>query len=107
MLTDDDLDRIAGKREQLEGKNQEHAGLTKDAAAEVSSTTALKKKLQSSSLNACEPEGRLSFALGAAFDRWARFNMQLGRAGECDVSRDQSKYTGKPSDAKQPHRRKL
>ena len=31
-LTDDDLDKIAGKREQLEGKIQERAGITKDAA---------------------------------------------------------------------------
>jgi uncharacterized protein YjbJ (UPF0337 family) len=30
-LTDDDLDKIAGKREQLEGKIQEHAGIGKDA----------------------------------------------------------------------------
>jgi uncharacterized protein YjbJ (UPF0337 family) len=31
-LTDDDLDKIAGKREQLEGKIQERAGITRDAA---------------------------------------------------------------------------
>ena len=31
-LTDDDLDKIAGKREQLEGKIQERAGITKGAA---------------------------------------------------------------------------
>jgi uncharacterized protein YjbJ (UPF0337 family) len=31
-LTDDDLDKIAGKREQPEGKIQERAGITKDAA---------------------------------------------------------------------------
>ncbi|MGQ0445709.1 MAG: CsbD family protein [Beijerinckiaceae bacterium] len=31
-LTDDDLDKIAGKRDQLEGKIQERAGITKDAA---------------------------------------------------------------------------
>jgi uncharacterized protein YjbJ (UPF0337 family) len=31
-LTDDDLDKIAGRREQLEGKIQERAGITKDAA---------------------------------------------------------------------------
>jgi uncharacterized protein YjbJ (UPF0337 family) len=30
QLTDDDLDKIAGKREQLEGKLQERYGLTKD-----------------------------------------------------------------------------
>jgi len=29
-LTDDDLDRIAGKRDQLEGKIQERYGLEKD-----------------------------------------------------------------------------
>ena len=29
QLTDDDLDKIAGKREQLEGKPQERYGLTK------------------------------------------------------------------------------
>jgi hypothetical protein len=32
ILTDDDLDKIAGRREQLEGKIQERAGITKDAA---------------------------------------------------------------------------
>ena len=32
ILEDDDLDKIAGKREQLEGKIQERAGITKDAA---------------------------------------------------------------------------
>ena len=31
-LTDDELDKIAGRREQLEGKIQERYGLTKDAA---------------------------------------------------------------------------
>ena len=31
-LTDDDLEKIAGKRDQLEGKIQERAGITKDAA---------------------------------------------------------------------------
>ena len=31
-LTDDDLDKIAGKREQLEGKIQERHGITKDEA---------------------------------------------------------------------------
>jgi uncharacterized protein YjbJ (UPF0337 family) len=31
-LTDDDLEKIAGRREQLEGKIQERAGITKDAA---------------------------------------------------------------------------
>jgi uncharacterized protein YjbJ (UPF0337 family) len=31
-LTDDDLDKIAGKREQLEGVIQERYGLSKDAA---------------------------------------------------------------------------
>ncbi|HEX3496614.1 MAG TPA: CsbD family protein, partial [Methylocella sp.] len=31
-LTDDDLDKIAGKREHLEGKIQERAGITRDAA---------------------------------------------------------------------------
>jgi uncharacterized protein YjbJ (UPF0337 family) len=31
-LTDDDLDRIAGKREQLEGKIQELYGLERDRA---------------------------------------------------------------------------
>jgi len=31
-LTDDDLDKIAGKREQPEGRIQERAGITKDAA---------------------------------------------------------------------------
>ncbi|MGH6834224.1 MAG: CsbD family protein [Methylocella sp.] len=30
-LTDDDLDKIAGKREQLEGKIQEGSGIGKDA----------------------------------------------------------------------------
>ncbi len=30
-LTDDDLDKIAGKREQLEGKLQERYGIAKDA----------------------------------------------------------------------------
>jgi uncharacterized protein YjbJ (UPF0337 family) len=29
-LTDDDLDRIAGKRDQLEGKIQERYGIAKD-----------------------------------------------------------------------------
>jgi uncharacterized protein YjbJ (UPF0337 family) len=31
-LTDDDLDKIAGRRDQLEGKIQERYGITKDAA---------------------------------------------------------------------------
>jgi uncharacterized protein YjbJ (UPF0337 family) len=31
-LTDGDLDKIAGKREQLEGRIQERADITKDAA---------------------------------------------------------------------------
>jgi uncharacterized protein YjbJ (UPF0337 family) len=31
-LTDDDLDKIAGKRDQLEGKIQERYGIDKDAA---------------------------------------------------------------------------
>ena len=31
-LTDDDLDKIAGKREQFEGKIQERYGITKDQA---------------------------------------------------------------------------
>ncbi|MDK4716062.1 CsbD family protein [Rhizobium sp. CNPSo 4039] len=31
-LTDDDLDQIAGKRDQLEGKIQERYGLAKDRA---------------------------------------------------------------------------
>jgi uncharacterized protein YjbJ (UPF0337 family) len=31
-LTDDDLDKIGGRREQLEGKIQERAGVTKGAA---------------------------------------------------------------------------
>jgi uncharacterized protein YjbJ (UPF0337 family) len=31
-LTDDDLEKIAGRREQLEGKIQERYGLGKDAA---------------------------------------------------------------------------
>ena len=31
-LTDDEIDKIAGKRDQLEGKIQEHYGLDKDAA---------------------------------------------------------------------------
>ena len=31
-LTDDDLDKIAGKPEQLEGKIQERHGITKDEA---------------------------------------------------------------------------
>jgi len=30
-LTDDDLDKIAGKRDQLEGKIQERSGIGKDA----------------------------------------------------------------------------
>ena len=30
-LTDDDLDRIAGKREQLEGQIQERYGMAKDS----------------------------------------------------------------------------
>ena len=30
-LTDDDLDKIAGKREQLEGKIQERYGISRDA----------------------------------------------------------------------------
>ncbi|QDQ25573.1 CsbD family protein [Chitinimonas arctica] len=33
-LTDDDLDRIAGKRDQLAGKIQESYGITKDEAEE-------------------------------------------------------------------------
>lgn len=32
-LTDDDLEKIAGKRDQLEGKLQERYGIAKDAAA--------------------------------------------------------------------------
>jgi uncharacterized protein YjbJ (UPF0337 family) len=31
-LTDDELDKIAGRREQLEGKIQERYGISKDAA---------------------------------------------------------------------------
>jgi hypothetical protein len=31
-LTDDDLDQIAGKRDQLEGKIQEHYGIERDRA---------------------------------------------------------------------------
>ena len=31
-LTDDDLDRIAGKRDQLEGKIQERYGIERDRA---------------------------------------------------------------------------
>jgi uncharacterized protein YjbJ (UPF0337 family) len=31
-LTDDDLDKIAGKREELEGKIQKRYGITKDLA---------------------------------------------------------------------------
>jgi uncharacterized protein YjbJ (UPF0337 family) len=33
-LTDDDLDKIAGRREQLEGKIEERYGKAKDAARE-------------------------------------------------------------------------
>jgi uncharacterized protein YjbJ (UPF0337 family) len=33
-LTDDDLDKIAGRREQFEGLNQQRYGLTKDQARE-------------------------------------------------------------------------
>lgn len=31
-LTDDELDKIAGRREQLSGRIQEHYGVTKDEA---------------------------------------------------------------------------
>ena len=32
MLTDDDIDQIAGRRDQLEGKIQERYGIAKDRA---------------------------------------------------------------------------
>jgi len=35
FLTDDELDVIAGKRDMLIGKLEEHYGLTKDRAAQV------------------------------------------------------------------------
>jgi len=35
FLTDDELDVIAGKRDMLIGKLEEHYGLTKDSAARV------------------------------------------------------------------------
>jgi uncharacterized protein YjbJ (UPF0337 family) len=37
-LTDDDLDKIAGRREQLEGNIQERYGISKDAVRKKSTT---------------------------------------------------------------------
>jgi len=37
-LTDDDLDKIAGRRDQLEGKIQERYGLKKDQVRRTSTT---------------------------------------------------------------------